>query len=166
MTIVFLGVSFDSQARSVFRRDSTLNRAQISTKFQYRQDIYIAQWSRLKHLAAMGDAKAQFRLGNLYYSPPEKSGIAQSYKKAFQLFLASAKQGNPHSQHNLAVLYLKGQGIERDQKKALAWFLIAAENGSKSAKRTVAKFSAEHINETQSLKQALEKKINKQQYAK
>jgi len=166
LTLIISISVFNVQARNVYTNTSIHSKRPLSAEFSFRQDIYFAQWSRLRHLAEMGDANAQFRLGNLYYSPPPKSGIRQSYHRAFQLFLASAKSGNPHSQHNLAVLYLKGQGVEQNQQKSLAWFLIAAENGSKSAKRTIAKFSRQHVQKTQSLKQDLEKQIKHNQFAK
>ncbi len=104
--------------------------------------IYVSEWSRLRHLSELGDPKALFQLGNLYYRPPPKSGIAINHKKAFQLFSEAANKGHIASQHNVGVLYLQGDGIEADPVKALAWFMIAAENGNKSAAKVVTRLKS------------------------
>lgn len=104
--------------------------------------IYVAEWSRLKHLAAEGNPEAQFQLGNMYYLPPKHSGLPKSFQKAFQLFEQAATQGHATAQHNLAVLFYRGEGVEIDRAKSIAWFMIAKNNGSKSA--------AKHLNELQS----------------
>jgi len=108
--------------------------------------IYISEWSRLRQLAEEGVPEALFQLGNLYYQSPPNSGIPQNSKKAFKLFLRAAKEGHAASQHNVGVLYLKGQGVEQNDSKALAWFMIASDNGNKSAKRAVARLSTSSIN--------------------
>ncbi len=141
----------------------TVKKVQFS--YPFRSDIYVSQWSRLRHLAKLGDPEAQFELGNMYYSPPKKSGFMKSYKKAYNLFLKSARKGNVHAQHNVAVLLLKGQGVKQDQDKALAWFHIAAENGSKNAQRMVLKFKRITVKNIDKLKSELEKNIRKKQLA-
>ncbi len=160
--MLLAGVSTSFAEQSI--RYQAVNTSHVNRA--YPTAIYVAQWSRLRHLAKLGDPEAQFELGNMYYSPPEKSGFMQSYKKAYNLFLKSAKSGNPHSQHNVAVLLLKGHGVKQDQEKALAWFLIAAENGSKNAQRIVAKFKAVEINNIAKIKSELEKNIKQKQFAK
>lgn len=147
-------------------KDAARTVKKIQFPYSFRSDIYVSQWSRLKHLAKLGDPEAQFELGNMYYSPPEKSGFMQSYKKAYHLFLKSAKKGNVHAQHNVAVLLLKGQGVKQDQAKALAWFLIAAENGSKNAQRMVVKFKQIKIKNIDKIKSELESHIIQRQVAK
>ena len=103
-----------------------------------KSTIYVAEWSRLKHLAAEGIPEAQFQLGNMYYLPPKHSGIPKSFQKAFELFEQAAKKGHATAQHNLAVLFYRGEGVEIDRVKAIAWFMIAKNNGSRSA--------AKHLN--------------------
>lgn len=124
--------------------------------------IYYTEWSRLRHLAEEGVPEALFQLGNLYYQSPPNSGIPQSDKKAFKLFLRAAKIGHAASQHNVGVLYLKGQGVEQSDNKALAWFMIASDNGNKSAKRAVARMSTSDINivEVTKIKNEYQEQIN------
>jgi len=105
-------------------------------------NIYVAEWSRLKHLATEGIPEAQFQLGNMYYLPPKHSGLPKDFQKAFALFEQAATQGHATAQHNLAVLFYRGEGVEIDRVKSIAWFMIAKTNGSKSA--------AKHLNELQS----------------
>ena len=44
-----------------------------------------------------------------------------------------ANEGHTESQHNLAVMYYKGAGVEQDLEAARTWFLKAAEGGSDQA---------------------------------
>jgi TPR repeat protein len=105
--------------------------------------IYVAEWSRLRHLAEEGDANAQFQLGNLYYTGRARPAIPQNYKKAYEFFLQAARQGHAAAQHNVAVLFLRGQGVPQDGDKAAAWFMLAAAHGSRSAAKVVARLQAE-----------------------
>ena len=46
---------------------------------------------------------------------------------------ASAKNGAPHAQYDLACCYAKGEGVKRDMNKALFWCHLAAMSGDKDA---------------------------------
>ena len=37
-----------------------------------------------------------------------------------------AEQGNVHAQSNLALMYIRGDGVTQDYKKALKWYTLAA----------------------------------------
>jgi hypothetical protein len=119
----------------------SMNASNASTPLA-NSTIYVAEWSRLKHLAAEGIPDAQFQLGNMYYLPPKHSGIPKNFQRAFELFEQAAKQGHATAQHNLAVLFYRGEGVEIDRVKAIAWFMMAKDNGSISA--------AKHLQELQS----------------
>lgn len=96
-------------------------------------NIYIAEWSKLRHFADLGDVNAQYQLANYYYEPPERSSLPRSYSKAAKYYRMAAEQNHAPSQHNLGVLYLKGQGVERDWVKAYAWFSLSAAQGYRAA---------------------------------
>lgn len=51
------------------------------------------------------------------------------YKKAFQLYLVGAGQGDAIAQYRLGLMYADGQGISRDKKEAVKWCRLAAEQG-------------------------------------
>jgi TPR repeat protein len=48
---------------------------------------------------------------------------------AFKLFLPLAEAGDPEAQHNLAMLYRAGRGVEKDLAVSARWFRRAAEQG-------------------------------------
>tara|TARA_R110000796_G_scaffold105670_1_gene215999 strand:+ start:841 stop:1425 length:585 start_codon:yes stop_codon:yes gene_type:complete len=57
-----------------------------------------------------------------------------AYKKgdfttAASLFKKSAEQGYSYAQHNLAVMYRKGEGVLQDYTEAVRWYKLAAEQG-------------------------------------
>ncbi len=130
--------------------------------------IYFSEWSRLRHLAELGQPDALFQLGNLYFQSSPRSGIPHNSKKAFELFMKAANKGHVASQHNIGVLYLKGLGVAQNTEKALAWFMIAADHGNKSAKRAVARLSTPNINKTNidQIKKHFLQNIQTQQLAK
>ena len=49
-----------------------------------------------------------------------------------------AEQGNVHAQSNLALMYIRGDGVTQDYKKALKWYTLAAEQGSAKAQSNLA----------------------------
>jgi len=124
--------------------------------------IYVAEWSRLKHLAAEGNAEAQFQLGNMYYLPPKHSGIPKNFTKAFNLFEQAANQGHVTAQHNLAVLYYRGEGVGIDRVKAIAWFILAKDNGSKSAAKHLAELNYDLDSDTKAQVQLTTRQIKNQ----
>ena len=46
-----------------------------------------------------------------------------------------AKQGIPEAQHNLGLIYEKGQGVEQDYVEAHKWFNIAGVSGNEIGRR-------------------------------
>ncbi len=136
----------------------TMSTANASTPLP-NSTIYVAEWSRLKHLAAEGNPEAQFQLGNMYYLPPRHSGIPKNFHKAFNLFQQAASQGHATAQHNLAVLYYRGEGVDIDRVKAIAWFSIAKKNGSKSATKHLNELNRDIDAETQQRVQMVSKQI-------
>jgi uncharacterized protein len=59
--------------------------------------------------------------------------IKEDYKTALKKFEPLAKQGNAKAQFNLAVMYIKGQGVVQDYKQAVRWYTLAAEQGDADA---------------------------------
>ena len=83
-----------------------------------------------------GNAKAQYHLGNCYYSG---QGMEQSYEKAFYWYKKAAKQGYRRAEYNLGVCYARGEGVEKSEKKAFYWHKKAAEQGLAEAQLNLAK---------------------------
>ena len=59
------------------------------------------------------------------------------YATALQLWRPLAEQGNRDAQHNLGVMYGKGQGVPQDYAKAMAWYRKAAEQGLADAQHNL-----------------------------
>jgi TPR repeat protein len=53
----------------------------------------------------------------------------KDYKKAHQLFLQLAKEGDGKAQTNLGWMYEKGKGVPKDFQKAEKWYQLASEQG-------------------------------------
>jgi hypothetical protein len=52
------------------------------------------------------------------------------FEQAHAVWLPLAEAGDASAQANLAVLYLRGRGVERDPVAAARWFRLAAEQGN------------------------------------
>jgi uncharacterized protein len=76
----------------------------------------------LRPLADQGLAKAQERLGALYYAG---QGAPQDYAEAVKWFRLAAKRGDANALYALGSMYYNGQGVARDYAEALKWFRLA-----------------------------------------
>lgn len=95
----------------------------VSAAYKYRQ-------------AAEKDlAKAQWRLGNLYYTG--KGFGAPDYKEARAWYLKAAQQGVAEAQYNLGVIFENGQGIDPDRNAARYWYDLAAAQGNARARQAL-----------------------------
>ena len=113
--------------------------------------------------AEQGDARAQYRLGCLYYygqetkkmlwqepyiilpkrrslpkrgSLPERrqpTRVSPNYLLAAKWFTLSAEQGDANAGYYLGVMYSIGQGVHQDDKTAVKWFTLSAEQGDADA---------------------------------
>lgn len=97
---------------------------------QYFNDKDYTKAFEYSQKADQTDSEIQHNLGDIFYFG---LGIGQDYAKAFELFQASAKQGNPQTQFNLGIMYHTGQGVEQDDIEAFQWYQKAAEQGSPQA---------------------------------
>lgn len=50
----------------------------------------------------------------------------------------NAISGNPSSQYDLGMRYVKGDGVEQDDKQALEWLKLSAKRGNSRAKKELA----------------------------
>jgi TPR repeat protein len=80
--------------------------------------------------AEQGDAKAQHKLGGMYY---RGEGVAQNYSKALTWYQKSAAQGNAAAQFILGTMFHFGRGVAQDYGQALAWYQKAAAQGNAAA---------------------------------
>ncbi len=78
-----------------------------------------------KKLSEQGNAKAQNRLGNCYYSG---NGVEQDYEEAVKWYKLSA-QKYCWGQYNLANCYYWGNGTEENNEEAMRYYQLAYKNG-------------------------------------
>ncbi len=86
--------------------------------------------SELKLLAEKGDAAAQTRLGNCYYSG---DGVPQDYTEALRWYRLAARQGVAEAQTQLGFAYYEGAGVPQNYTEAAKWLHRAAEQGDTAA---------------------------------
>lgn len=91
----------------------------------------------LRRLAELGDADAQFDLGELFHQGP---GDVQDDEEAEAWFAKAAGQGHTEARELLGELYrrrastfLKGRKLERNPSEALHWYKLAAQQGDATA---------------------------------
>lgn len=58
---------------------------------------------------------------------------SKKFAEAFTLFKKMAEAGDPEAQHNLAMLYRAGKGVEKNLEKSAHWFREAADQGVSDA---------------------------------
>lgn len=85
----------------------------------------------LEHSAAGGYAPAQTTLGYILDG-------AEEDERAFELFLAAAKNGYPEAMFRLGKMYAKGEGVEINTPLAGEWYKKAATLQYVPAMRTLA----------------------------
>jgi TPR repeat protein len=83
-----------------------------------------------RHLADLGDPKAQNKLGTMYQ---HGWGVPQNYSDAVSWFRQAADRGDADAQNNLGFMFLYGRGVARDYVSAHLWFDLAASGGKTSA---------------------------------
>ena len=81
--------------------------------------------------AKKGDAKAQYDLGESYYSGKK---VKRDYDEALKWFYRAAKQGNSDAQFMVGVCYINNKNEER----GMMWYYRAAHNGNRRAQYNLA----------------------------
>ncbi|WP_180127624.1 MULTISPECIES: tetratricopeptide repeat protein [unclassified Acinetobacter] len=118
-----------------------------SEGFKYLQQDYAEAEKLFKAAAAQGNAHAIYKLGWLYsreYVPAAKdasdSSLFASHKLGLAYFEAAAAQGVPEAQHELAMTYYAGMGVEKNPALAASYYRQAAASGFPHAVRWINRF--------------------------
>lgn len=80
--------------------------------------------------AQRGDAKAQYKLGEKYYSG---DGIEEDDGLAAKWYRKAAEQGNAAAQYRLGYMYQGGLGVAQNYAEAVMWYRKSAEQANKDA---------------------------------
>ena len=71
--------------------------------------------------------EADARPGEKYYFRGVHAFQHKDYSFAVNMYQVAASWAYKPAQYNLAIMYLKGQGIAVDRQRAMAWMALAAE---------------------------------------
>jgi TPR repeat protein len=85
---------------------------------------------KLKQLIDFGNSNAMVIMGDRFY---EGRGVVKDYKKAFNLYKSAANSGNPRGQSGLAMLYIKGEGVEKNLEEGKRYNDLALESNDARA---------------------------------
>ena len=96
----------------------------------YLAKNYVAAFASFKSLAASGDARAMYVLGEMYATG---KGTDKSHEEAVRWYRAGADAGNADAMSALGDLYLNGDGVTQDPAEAMSWYRKAADTGSSTA---------------------------------
>ena len=96
---------------------------------------YTTAFSQFSALAQAGDARAQMKLSQLYYTG---LGVAQDKRQTAAWARKAAEQGLAVAQLGLGTMYDAGTVIPQDKAAAFDWFMKAALQGNREAQQLVA----------------------------
>ncbi len=105
------------------------------------------QW--YQKAAALGDAYAEFKIGDIYETAPPASGTAtsksgpsvtQDYGQAMFWYEKAADQGYADAEDSLGQMYENGEGVASDLTAAAGWFQKAAAQGNADAQNALGYF--------------------------
>ena len=113
--------------------DSTEEAAKLrrAGRDAFQKKDYAAAVGYYRQAADLGDAEAQFLLGNRYYNG---QGVSKDKEQAFYWYEKAARQGNTDAQTLLGLCYLNGDGVKQNEDKGIYWLSLAADQGNASAK--------------------------------
>ena len=96
----------------------------------YKAKDYQSALREFLPLANGDDAKAQYALGDMYYSG---EGVPKNYSQAADWYRKAAAQGDAKAQLNLGSMYDSGEGVPQNYSQAADWYRKAAEQGDAKA---------------------------------
>ena len=102
----------------------------------YKRGDYAAALKEWKPLAKQGNAKAQIRLGWMYYLG---DGVPKDVRIGLRWWHHAAARRNAEAQNNLGVVYANGYGVLQDYKTALKWYRLVAAQGNAEAQKELGK---------------------------
>ena len=101
---------------------------------------YERAFERWEGLASEGDARAQYRLAQMY---SQGLGVARDDTAAIRWYVRAAEQGLVEARYELALMYSLGRGARKDDTKVAYWYGRLAEEGHATAQHLLARMYEE-----------------------
>ena len=98
----------------------------LADYYYYQQKNYVDARYYYQQAAELGNALAQFQLGQIY---AQGQGTTKNERLAHQWYQQAAQQGHAQAQFKLAYGYSKGLGVSQDHQQAIYWYEQAAQQG-------------------------------------
>jgi len=102
-------------------------------------------------LAELGDATAQFCVGQMYANG---FGVAMDDAQALKWYRLAATGGSAQAQFQLGVMYANGWGVDMNDETAAKFYRQAAENGHSCAQRSLAYVTSRGVGVEENLQDA------------
>ena len=109
----------------------------------------------LRRLAELGNAKAQYDLGNVYKRNGGVRGGVGDRKESVKWYTMAAEQGHVEAQFWLSNCYMQGEGVDRDDKEGVKWLTKSAEQGNAPAQCSLGNYYAYGYGADKDLKEAV-----------
>jgi clan AA aspartic protease (TIGR02281 family) len=124
LSVALLACAGYDAGRASYNRDAYagLNQGEAA----YARGDYVKAYKEFKALAEQGDARMQFKVGQMNVNG---TGVPQDNVEAVKWYHMAAEQGHGGAQIFLARMYAKGIGVERNSVEAAKWYRMAAEQG-------------------------------------
>ena len=91
---------------------------------------YAEAAAMLKPLAEQDDARAQFRLGEMYL---DGNGVERNEQEGVRLLRKAATLGDPDAQLRMGEMYFRGRGVPQNNFQAYVWYNAAFRSGNNGA---------------------------------
>jgi TPR repeat protein len=123
-----------SKSETAFDPDAYLKRPEAGpfadAVAAYRRGDYATALRLFRPLADRGNARAQYRLGDMYANG---DGVTQNSVEAVKWLRLAANQGLADAENGLGFAYWNGLGVPRDYAQAVKWFRLSADQGHAEA---------------------------------
>jgi TPR repeat protein len=120
---------------------STAERYVVYAGEAWKQKDVSAEIHWYRMAATLGNARAEFALGNVYYLG---LGVPKDVSEAIRWYRKAADQGEAMAQKTMGDMCWRGESVPKDAGEALRWYRKAAAQGDGDAQYAIDGINDEH----------------------
>lgn len=152
-TVIGFGATTDAAIREMIEKAgfyiSCEQANYIREERIYKQNI--AHWTKELKLSATDSVKNNpIYISRIIYALAMNNYHLDNFNEAFGLMLQSAEAGNSQAEDGVAVMYSRGEGVEKDSHSAASWYEKAALQGQPEAMKKLGDYFYEGVGVEQS----------------